>query len=59
METRERELHLRFDPGGPDDKEPLGAIRRVLEQNGLTRSRSTMEHQDRAFSRPGSRTADD
>src|SRR6202012_1639859 len=53
MKTRERKLHLRFDPGGPDDAEPLGAIGHVLQQSGLTRSRRATEHQDRALACSG------
>ena len=45
LNRRERELHLRFDPGGPSDPEVAPGLDRVLEQRGLADARFAVHHQ--------------
>jgi hypothetical protein len=39
LNGRERELHLRLDPGRPGDPTPSPSLDRVLEQGGLADAR--------------------
>ena len=48
LNRRERELHLRLDPGRPRDPKPPPSLDRVLKQRGLADARVAMHHQHAA-----------
>ena len=48
LNRRERELHLRFDPGRPGDPKLAPSLDRVLEQRGLADARFAVHHQHAA-----------
>ena len=48
LNRRERELHLRLDPGRPGDPKLARRLDRVLEQRGLADARFAVHHQHAA-----------
>ena len=48
LNRRERELHLRLDPGRPGDPKLARSLDRVLEQRRLADARFAMHHQHAA-----------
>jgi hypothetical protein len=48
LNRRERELHLRLDPGRRGDPKSARSLCRVLEEGGLADARFAMHHQHAA-----------
>jgi hypothetical protein len=49
VERRERKLHIRLDPDGPDHAKVLPGVGRVLEQRSLADPRFTVHDQEPAI----------
>ena len=52
MQAGKGQLHLRLDPGSPDNCEGCGTLGRVTQQCCLTYPRLAPQHQHRAPTRP-------
>jgi hypothetical protein len=52
MQSRERELGLRFHPGPPDQRDVIGPRAQIVKQRCLADARFAPDHQNAAAPRP-------